>query len=692
MKEQPEPQATAGPDPSTASPQSWDEVERVLEDLAELAGRDTESDVFHQRLLESTTRLLAADGGAVWLFDDQGELRRRHAIAFDSLLLNGELNGELHGERCRQHDDLLIATLRSGGPMSVPAAESAADSASGPANPTDKLLVFCPLMVDDSPVGVIEVFLFCDRESPRLARATMEQLLAAIAEQAAEFHRRLQVAQLQQRVQSANAMQGVIDRIHRHLDLPGVGYAIANELRQWLGCDRVTVLSHAAGRTTVLAVSGVERVNRRAESVAALESLAQVVLHTGESLWHGEAAESEVELLEPYIDLSHASRIGILPLAVAGNDDAHDASDAPDAPDAFHDGFEVCGAVVLEQLHGVWPAMAPERAASIARHCGTALHNAQQHDGLPLLWLSRGLQRLRWLFGPEGRPTTAAVSLALAAILLAGLLIPAELQITARGRVQPQARARVFAPYDADVAAIETADGDTVAKDERLLMLRSLPLEIERDQVEAKLETAKARLEVIDIELVTDSDERDEETWRARLAAERREVELLAQIHQQRLAEIDKQLQELEVVSPIEGVVLSWMLEDLLADRPVTRGQHLLTVGKVDGPWLLELDVADHHIHHVHRARQANPELLVRFNLESISGRPLTGQIRAVAPGATTTESGRSVVKVEASIDEPPSELRPGAVAVANIRCGRTNLAYSLFHDLVDAVRSWLWI
>ena len=658
--------------PDSASPPTWDRVERVLEDLSKLAASDVDPDNFHQQLLAATAQMLEAAGGGLWLFDDQGQLQLQHALNFEQLALSDSGH--------QLHDALLVSALKNREPLSAPKpSDSSNASPNGLKNPTDKLLVMCPMVLDETPIGVIEVF--CDRDATPSTRTGMEQLLVAVAEQAAEYERHVQVLKLQQQVQAASEMPQVIDRIHQQLDLQGVGYGMANELRHWLGCDRVTVLSRHAHqrRAAVLAVSGVERVNRRAETVSALESAAQPVLNTGESVWYGNGTGAAFPALEEYVDLAHPTRVGILPLTHLG-----DPSDEREPT--------ICGAIILEQTEAPWPALLRERAHALAPHCGTALYNAQQHDGLPLLFLSRWLQRAGWLFGPDGRPAAIAILLVIAGIFGAGLLIPAELQVAARGRVQPSARARVFAPYDADVLSIETMDGDPVNEGELLISLRSLPLEIERDQVEAKLETAKARLDVIDIELVSDRDTPDPEAWRARLSAERKEVELLTKIHQQRIEEIDDQMELLQVVSPIDGVVLSWMLKDLLADRPVSRGQHLLTVGKVDGEWVLELDVADYHIQHLHRAREADPNLEVRFMMESVAGRTMTGKLKSLAPSATTTDSGRSVIKAEVSVDNPPANLRPGAMAVARIQCGRTNLAYSLFHDLIDAVRSWLWV
>ena len=98
---------------------------------------------------------------------------------------------------------------------------------------------------------------------------------------------------------------------------------------------------------------------------------------------------------------------------------------------------------------------------------------------------------------------------------------------------------------------------------------------------------------------------------------------------------------DLELRSPIAGTVLTWNAKDLLAARPVTRGQALLTVDDLSGPWVAELQVADNRIGHVLDAQEKDKsELPATF-------------ILATEPGVN--HDGRVA--------------RPGEFAEANTRC-----------------------
>lgn len=650
------------PHSSDAAPQAWDVVERTLQQLADLAGRqDVEAGEFHRQLLGDLVRLLAADGGAVWLFDSAGQLK-----------LECQIEAERWGlEEGAFHEGLLVEALRRSKPHS---AEPGSSSASGHANPSDCRFSLCSIRVDDVPAGVVEV---CHRRplSPE-AHEGVERLLLAVVEVAADFHRRGQSLAMRRSLKSVASINQFAERVHASLDPRRTAYAIANEARVLLGCDRVTVLRIDGRRCRVAAVSGVERIDQRGDEVAALERLGGVVAHTGEAIWHDDRQRASAELadlLERHVDVSHARQVAALPMT---------PSDEEGAP--------VVGVLVLEQMTSGWPVELRERSSSVARHSAVALNNATEHGTLPLLFLSRWLRGFTWLFGPSGRPRAALIALALATVTAVLLLAPAELHVTARGRAHPQRRAHVFAPFDADVESIAIEDGTAVQTGDLLLMLRSAALETERDQAAAKLQTAATRLEVIDIELVGGGETDDGR--RARLAAERKEVELLVEIHQQHLSDVEGKLQRLRIVSPIDGEVLTWQLENLLADRPVARGQRLLTVAEADGPWLLELDVRDYDAAHLRRAPRGDSARPVQFMLESLPGRTMTGRVQQLAESATIDEQGRAVVKLIVSVDSPPDGLRPGAVAVARIPCGTTRLGYAWFHDLIDAVRSWVWL
>jgi hypothetical protein len=143
------------------------------------------------------------------------------------------------------------------------------------------------------------------------------------------------------------------------------------------------------------------------------------------------------------------------------------------------------------------------------------------------------------------------------------------------------------------------------------------------------------------------------------------------------------------------GRVLTWDIERQLRSRPLQRGQRLMSVARTDGPWLLEMHVADADVGHLLRAqRETGPELPVTFRLASEPGRVHTGTIKEVSQWAHPRGGEGTAVLVTASVAGPSSpDARPGANATAKITLGRRARAYVWFRDLWEFVRirAWFW-
>ena len=95
-------------------------------------------------------------------------------------------------------------------------------------------------------------------------------------------------------------------------------YAIANEGRRLIDCDRTSVAIGTGRNCRVKAVSGLDSIERRAEQVKNLGSLASTVIRAGQPLWYaGEDADLPPQIekrMHAYVDKSHTKMLAILPL------------------------------------------------------------------------------------------------------------------------------------------------------------------------------------------------------------------------------------------------------------------------------------------------------------------------------------------------------------------------------------------
>ena len=62
---------------------------------------------------------------------------------------------------------------------------------------------------------------------------------------------------------------------------------------------------------------------------------------------------------------------------------------------------------------------------------------------------------------------------------------------------------------------------------------------------------------------------------------------------EEKLAMQRQLMQRTKLLSPMSGQVLSWDVKQKLIGRSVRPEQQLIEIAKVDGRWVLELDVAD---------------------------------------------------------------------------------------------------
>jgi hypothetical protein len=152
------------------------------------------------------------------------------------------------------------------------------------------------------------------------------------------------------------------------------------------------------------------------------------------------------------------------------------------------------------------------------------------------------------------------------------------------------------------------------------------------------------------------------------------------------------QRQALEVRSPTDGQVLTWDIERLLAARPVQRGDRLLTVADLAGPWELELRIDDDQAGHVLAAGSLQPEpLRVSFHVATEPGVRYAGRLRAIGTATEVDDAGRPTVWATVALDDAPAQPQPGATVVAKIHCGRRAIGYVWLRPLFETVQGRLF-
>lgn len=464
-------------------------------------------------------------------------------------------------------------------------------------------------------------------------------------------------------------------RTHQSLDLRETAYAIVAEAQRLLEADRVALLTTRRGRAELLALSGVDRPDPRATAVQELQRFAGSVagvgtplrLVGGELTGPGDVRDD----LAGYAQRSSLTQFEAVPLQRGG---------------------ETLGVLIAEDFSQRptkgWPLL-PGLSAIAA----SALDHALQQADLPLAGLSQRLRRR----GLTRRGLSRFIRMLMLAALGAGAValatVPARLEVTGRGALVPEVRRDVFAPLAGVVDAVEVRHGEDVAAGKTLLTLRSQPLDYEITRVQGELQTTEQQIADVTSLRTDPSRPQDRPSSDAELAAREEELKSVRENLRKQRALLEEQRGEQTVRAPIGGRVLTWDVSQLLEERPVERGQRLLTVGEVAGRWIVELRVPDRDLGHLRAAFEANRKgegLAATFSVTTDLDHQIPARVLSIADVVEDDPvEGPSVLVRLGFARETLPELVPGATAVGRVDCGQRVVGYVWFRRLIDAVRTW---
>ena len=663
--------------------QIWHEVEELIHEIDRRAREELSTRVFYTALVDRTVETLAASAGAMWLTGADGRLQVEYQNGLSRVGL--ENSGVAQTSHSR-----IIETVARSGKSRIVAPQSGSDAEGTVSNSTEFLQLLSPVTRDGETLGVIEIFQRPDT-SPSAQQGFM-RFLGALCELAADFHSNCHLRQMQDRSTLWGQFQQFAEKVHGSLDPNTTAYVLANEGRRLIGCDRVSVAVRRGSKYRLRAVSGLDTFDRRANLVRRLEKLIQAVTATGEPLWHtGDSSNLPPQIDDPlneYLDESRARMLAVIPLTAANT--AAQQSPQTDPP---------IGVLVVEQFDSNLASDAlRQRTQAVCRQSAPALKNSLEHQSIPLLPLLKLWRKTFWFLQLRQLPKTAAVLVVLATAILAMVLVPSDFEISGTAELQPKSRRDIFASSDGIVREVLVEQKSEVSANEVVVRLRNSDLDFKISEVGGDLQTTQKELDTATIYMrSTNPNDPQERLQYNQLAA--REVELKVKLKslEKQLDVLQLQLDELEIRSPLDGQVLTWDLHKTLDARPVKRGQILMTVADVDGPWVVEIKVADEHIGHVFAAqreaaqREIGAKLKVAFMLAADPGVTHFGTVERVATTTEPDEIEGPTVLVTVRFDKKQiTGLRPGASVVPRIYCGQRSIGYVWFHELIEAVQTRL--
>ena len=661
--------------------QTKTQIRKLVAEIAELAESDIQPNEFYVEFLNRVVAAVAASGGALWLLDGRGGIKMQHQLEFS---LTGLMDGRV---KTPPHDALLGCMIQASQATIIPPG-AAIEGVPNAGNPTGFSLILAPLSVDKQVVGLIEILMDPTRKAAQ-QKSTL-RFVGDLCDLAGQYLKNRQMRQMMSQQRLWNQLETFTHAIHGSLDMKEACFAVANDGKRLVGCDRLSVALKVGGRTMIEAVSGQEVVEQRANLIRELTKLSKAVIRSGEDLVYTGNTEGFApdlrDALEAYVDESGSKAVIVTLL--------HKPElDATKEKVPF-------GAIIAEQIGDeMAPTDAHARCEVVSRHSSTALWNASEYDRalLPVLKLIGTPWRF---FRGRTLAKILGVLAAISTLILILIFVPWQLTIEGRGSLLPEERRNLYAPVAGIVVVVPVVHGQLVNQGDVVCELESKELEKEWKKLVAEKQIAESQQLFLNRQ--ANSSNQMPEADKAQVKGQAQEAKIKAESAEKQIRIIQEQLDSMKIRSPQDGIITTWEPQKTLKGRPVEIGTELLQVAAVVGEWEMEVDVPDDDMGPVLEAqarlqkeiaagkKPPGSALEAYFVNATDPGQRYNGFVRRIAAKAETVEA-KHVVKVTVGFNEKvrneflarKQTLRPGSEVRARIKCGDARLAYVLFRDVV---------
>lgn len=248
------------------------------------------------------------------------------------------------------------------------------------------------------------------------------------------------------------------------------------------------------------------------------------------------------------------------------------------------------------------------------------------------------------------------------------LLIPFPYKVSCNCEIQPVLRRFIAAPHDGVLEKNLVENGDVVEDGQVVANLDGRQLRIELAGLEAELKgIAKRRAAAMANNQIADS-----QISFSQMKQKQAEIKL-----------INEQLKNLEIRSPIDGIIVAGDLEKV-EGAPVEMGQTLFEVGPLDR-MLAEIAIPEREIPYV------EPGMQITIKLDAYPFKSWYGTVTKIHAKSEIKDQ-ESVFIAEVELDNSDLNLKPGMKGRAKVVSNAYPIGWNLFHHPVERLRYWtIW-
>jgi hypothetical protein len=558
-----------------------------------------------------------------------------------------------------------------------------------------------PRLLSSSPVNtgsLLIIDVWGSNPASDLSAAEVREIVQGVTDLAVSFSLRKRVDELSQRVVEQRAIHQILSASQPSGTLEDQSRALANILLDALEMDRVSFFQVTAGGARLLALVPASNLNQRSSQVGMLCRLASGVAHDGGwlALRVGEGLELSPgikSIVHEYLQASLAREISALSTGLRRGASSLEpkAGEGVIVMERFTLGDAKPSPIQRDLVvnhSGDWRTPenqvgAPYRETLIAHALDSLAQQLSQRTS-PMLriadfWRSATLSLRGLLLGIAGT------------LLLASLfLMPSRQKFTVEGVLQPKASRAIFATRDGVIETLYAQHGQSISLNQPLLKIRSPDLELELQKLFGQVETLEAKLLSVKSAKMKQGSERASENA-IRLSAEEEDlkIQLLGVRKQLDIVKVDQE--SLTILSPLDGIVDGWDMEQALDQRPVVHGQRLLQVYQPEAGWQLNLEIPDDVAGTILDSQQ-KAACAVEFRIRSDPSKSYASLLSSISQTTQVNASQQAVVfaKVDLSL-HPIDVTRSGAMVVAQIDCGWSTLGFIWFREITEFLQRSFW-
>lgn len=263
----------------------------------------------------------------------------------------------------------------------------------------------------------------------------------------------------------------------------------------------------------------------------------------------------------------------------------------------------------------------------------------------------------------RGRPRIAMFVAGLMVVLL--LVCPVPYPAACTVRVEPVGARVISSPFEATLESVEVEPGEQVEEGQLLVVLDGRPLRLEQQGIDAEIQQASKQQDV---------------AMAAGRIAEGQLAGLKVQQLQRRRDLLQRRLGQLNITSPISGIVVTGDLRRSIG-APLETGQVLFEVAPLDRV-LLEIEIPEREIGLV------NEDSPVQLRVESARTGNVTSILTKIYPAAQLRED-QSVFVAPIEMENEGGHYRPGMRGKATVFGPVRPWAWRHIRGLVEQI-AWL--